>query len=119
MPNVKIKAKRTFAAGKQIFYPYAKEPYEVDAEQASNWVKTGHCVIVEDAENEPNEAVNDETNTNVPEEPKTPENEPNEADADEFDAMEYKDLKAAAKEAKIKGYNTMKKEDLIAALKGE
>ena len=34
-----------------------------------------------------------------------------------WDEMSYNDLKAAAKEAGINGYNKMKKEELIEALK--
>lgn len=100
----RIKAKTTFAAGNVIFYPYAIEPYEVDDDQAQNWAQAGYCEIL-DAED-----------INTPEQTETPENEPLNVD---YDAMEYNDLKEAGKVAGIKGYNTMKKKDLIKALKGE
>lgn len=100
---MKIKPLRTFAAGERIFYTYAKEPYEVDASDAQNWALSGHCEIIND----------DEDKT-----PEQTENVENEAVKVDFEAMDYNELKAAGKEAGIKNYNTMKKKDLIAALKG-
>lgn len=99
----KIKALRTFAAGNKIFYPYAKEPYEVEAHDAENWAKSGHCEVL---------------NVN---EDKTPEKEDKngiEAIKPDFKAMGYTELKEAAKLAGIKNYNTKKKKDLITELKG-
>lgn len=36
----------------------------------------------------------------------------------DYDNMAYNDLKQAAKEKNVEGYSSMKKEDLIAVLKG-
>lgn len=36
----------------------------------------------------------------------------------DYDNMSYNDLKQAAKEKNVEGYSSMKKEDLIAILKG-
>lgn len=110
MAKVMIKAKRTFAAGKEIFFPHAKKPYPVEEEQATVWEKAGYCEIVEVEEID----VTTKGDT-------TPQFEEviTSGSIVDYDSMEYNDLKAAAKDAGIKGYNTMKKPNLIAALKGE
>lgn len=133
-----IKPLKTFAAGTKLYMPNRKEAYEVEDEQAKSWEASGHCEVIEPIDegtkdNPSDELENEELDTttkqeaadiepqedegaNTPNETETAENEP---ETNDFDAMEYKDLKAAAKEAEIKNYHTMKKPDLIAALKGE
>lgn len=131
----KIIPLRTFASGNKLFYSYDKEPHEVADELAAAWEATGHCMIVEDLELTTKEDAQDDgevldltsketaqdeqievEDTNVPGATETAQDGQEDAG---YEAMEYKDLKEAAKAAEIKGYNTMKKADLIAALKGE
>jgi len=116
MEKVKVKALRIFASGETIFFPY-KEPYIVTKDMAELWEKSGHCKIVEyepfESDKEPSKP-----NTSKGEE-KAEDDGENAEKAINYDELDYNELKFLAKEAGIKGYNTMKKAKLISALKGE
>jgi hypothetical protein len=124
-----FKAIVPFAANGEIYSP--GDPGEADAHLVESWVEIEYCEDlgeIEEVEKEPedlepqNETVEppEEEDDQTPEEDETePNNVENEAELTEYDTMKYHHLKKAAKEAGIKGYNTMKQADLIAALKGE
>lgn len=123
-----------FAYEHHIFNPSDKHAHDLDNEElVKAWEAAEYCEIVgpsdpkkeeikEDAleaSNEPIEQQNDEAIEKDEEAPKEPEIEEKTADLSAFDSMSYPELKKAAKEAGIKGYNTMKQVDLIKVLKGE
>jgi hypothetical protein len=108
----KIKAKRTFASGKEIYFPHAKEPYTVNADMAEKWKSSGLCECI----GEPFSDVETVGGTNTLEVHSESKNEP---ETPNYDDMNYKELKEHAKEREIPKYNSMKKEALLKALKGE
>jgi hypothetical protein len=134
MDNKYFKALIPFSSGKGIYNPADKEPGKANADMVDSWVKVGYCIEVEaptidvDVVNplDEQEAIVESIvevlpveDTNTPSEVETPENEATEKPNDDYDNMGYVDLKKAAKEAGIKGYNTMKQKDLVVALRGD
>jgi hypothetical protein len=127
----KFKAIVPFAAVGDIFSP--GDEGKADAHLVEAWAEVEYCedlgfIVVEDdlkepedlePQNEPVEPPEEEDDQTPDEDETEPENVENEAELTEYDTMKYHHLKKAAKEAGIKGYNTMKQADLIAALKGE
>jgi hypothetical protein len=128
----KFKAKVPFAAIGEIFSP--GDEGRADAHLVDSWVEVEYCEDlghVEELEteekepeqfeapDEPAEPLEDVSDQIPDEDDKEPENEEIEPENSEYDNMKYPELKKAAKKANIKGYNTMKQSDLIAALKGE
>lgn len=128
---MKFKAKIPFAAFNQVFNPSDDFLHDIDNDElVQAWADADYCEIVGPSEpkkeekqeivsDEPTEPVNDEAIEKVEEVEEQPKIEEKTANASAFDSMTYPQLKKAAKEAKIKNYQSMKQVDLIKALKGE
>lgn len=127
----KFKAKIPFAYENLIFNPSDKEPHDVDNDElVQSWANADYCEIVGPSEvkkvevkteaiDEPVEALIDEVIEKVEEVTEQPKTEEKTANETPFDSMTYPQLKKAAKEAKIKGYQNLGKDKLIELLKGE
>ena len=129
----KFKALVPFAYDFHIFNPSDQHLHDIDNdEMVKIWEDAGYCEIVGpsdkkeekepinlDGFNEPIEAPEYVVIENVEATEETPKLEEKTDNAVDYDSMTYPQLKKAAKDANIKGYNTMKQVDLIKVLKGE
>ena len=104
----KFHAKIPFAYETKVFAMNTEKPHEAEDKLVEGWEKGGLCDVVSWDNEEEKE---DNTREDVQKAPETAE--------DDLEGLEYPELKNRAKEAKIKGYNSMKKEDLIKKLRGE
>jgi hypothetical protein len=129
----KFRALIPFTHNLSTFNPADIHLHDIDNDEMVNiWAEAGYCEIVgpsdqkEEIEPETSEAINEAVEApevvevEKPEEvEETPKNDKKTDNSVDYDAMNYPQLKKAAKEAGIKGYNTMKQVDLIKVLKGE
>jgi hypothetical protein len=104
----KFTAKIPFAYETKVFAMNTEKPHEAEDKLVEGWEKGGLCDVIswdneEDKEDNTHESLEKDPDSNLK----------------ELEGLEYPELKNLAKEAKIKGYNTMKKEDLIKKLRGE
>jgi hypothetical protein len=99
---MKFKALVPFAYADRIYDVNSSKTYEEDEKLVSQWIEAGYCEEDKETDNTP------EMDEKAPESDEVP-----------LDKLGYDELKKRAKAAGIEKYNSMKKDKLIEALRGE